>query len=169
MWHLLGDANAFQNQKFFSDSADILKKVHQEQGFYFKSELLLINAINPFNANDFFLYLMQTWESLLFSDISKEYRKRPTAWNGLNVYRSSTEQKTSWVSKKQPKNKLRPCDPFYDTALSIPTESIRTPEVLRCFQRVQKEATIWNRLSENTVCYKSVTLQKIPLWCFILR
>ena len=90
MWHLLGDANAFQNQKFFSDSADILKKVHQEQGFYFKSELLLINAINPFNANDFFLYLMQTWESLLFSDISKEYRKRPTAWNGLRKFFSGS-------------------------------------------------------------------------------
>ena len=60
MWHLLGDTNTFQNPKFFSDSTEILEKVHQEQGFYFKSELLLINAINPFNVNDFFLYLMKT-------------------------------------------------------------------------------------------------------------
>lgn len=51
---ILGDANTFQHPRFFSDSADVLEKAHQEQGFYFKSELLLINAINPFNVNDFF-------------------------------------------------------------------------------------------------------------------
>ena len=39
--------------------------------------------MDPFHANDLFLYPLKTSENLWFSDVFRGYRKRPMARNGL--------------------------------------------------------------------------------------
>ena len=40
-------------------------------------------SFNPFHANSLFLYPLKMTENQRFSDVSRVYRKRPVAWNGL--------------------------------------------------------------------------------------
>ena len=39
--------------------------------------------IIPFHVISLFLFLLKTWENQKFSDVSRGYKKRPVAWNGL--------------------------------------------------------------------------------------
>ena len=48
--------------------------------FIFTEEL-----INSFHATCLFLYPLKTSENLWFSDVPREYKKRPMAWNGLTI------------------------------------------------------------------------------------
>ena len=42
--------------------------------------------VNPFHANGLFRYSLKTSENQRFSDVFREYRKRPMAWNGLRNF-----------------------------------------------------------------------------------
>ena len=45
----------------------------------------IYTVINPFHATGLFRYPLKTSENQSFSDVFRGYRKRPVAWNGLNV------------------------------------------------------------------------------------
>ena len=48
--------------------------------------------INPFHTTGLFLYSLKTSENLWFSDVSRGFRKRPVARNGL---KKSSNKKTT--------------------------------------------------------------------------
>ena len=67
------------------------------QGFNHEQQLFMVFAntpvlINPFHVSGLFLYPLKTSENLWFSDVFKDYRKRPDAWNGLIIKKFSKEK-----------------------------------------------------------------------------
>ena len=76
--------------------------------------------IDPFHATDLFLYSLKPLQNQRFSDVSRVYRKRSVAWNGLNLWQCqrSNENKNSLVTisftetnnPKQSKNLGKKCN-----------------------------------------------------------
>ena len=49
----------------------------------FMQQLVPHEGLNPFHATALFLYPLKTMENQRFSDVFREHRKKPAAWNGL--------------------------------------------------------------------------------------
>ena len=51
----------------------------------FLEQLLFRSLIDPFHATGLFIYPLKTSENQRFSDVFRGYRKRPVAWNELQL------------------------------------------------------------------------------------
>ena len=61
-------------------------KKNSKYGHFLRSNFVPVKyeiQLNPFHATDLFLYLLKRPENQTFSDVFREYEKRPVARNGL--------------------------------------------------------------------------------------